>query len=288
MQKKTAKKSGFVVLIGRSNSGKSTLLNTLVGTKISATSFKPQMTRNIIHGVLNTKMGQAVFLDTPGMFKQGKDFLSAKLINRVRESLSGADIVIYVTDPSKQIGDEEKAVYGMIRHLPIPKFLVINKCDLHPRYKRYQEDYERMGKDFDDVFILSAEKNRHIQPLKDKIMEVLPEGEPFYPEEQLTNVDRFFWVEEIIREKIFSTLEKEVPYSITVKVDNIEEKPEITVITARILTEVDRHKKIIIGRDGRKIKEIGQMARRELEQALNKKVFLELEVEKDTHWVERV
>jgi len=298
-------KSGFVAIIGRSNVGKSTLLNTIVGTKISATSFRAQMTRNEIHGVLNMPEGQAVFMDTPGVFKDSKDMLSAKLTNKVKNILEQQiDVLIYVVDPSREIGNEERTILGMIRNLEMPKILVINKCDLHKTEKPFLESYLALNKEFDFVFELSALRASHIQPLKQKVMDLLPEGELMYPENQLTNIDNYFWIAEIIREKIFSVFDKEVPYAISVEVDNVEEKPfgkatlglssgrrqgkDMFVITARILTDRERYKKIIIGRDGQKIKEIGKMARRELEQALNKKVYLELEVELDEHWVERV
>ena len=281
-------KSGFVVIVGRSNVGKSTLLNTLVGTKIAATSFRAQMTRHAIHGVMNLPAGQAVFVDTPGLFKNRKNPLSAKLLNKVKESLEGVNVIIYVVDPTREIGDEEKSIYGMIRHLDTPKILVINKSDLPEKDRRHQDEYENWGKEFDTVFRLSALRARHIQPLRDKVMELLPAGEPVYPPEQLTNIDHYFWIAEIIREKVYSVFDKEVPYSINVEVDKMEEKKAITVISARILTNEERYKKIIIGQSGRKIKEIGQLARRELEQATNQKIYLELEVEVDKHWVERI
>ena len=281
-------KSGFVVIVGRSNVGKSTLLNTLVGTKIAATSFRAQMTRHAIHGVMNLPAGQAVFVDTPGLFKNRKNPLSAKLLNKVKESLEGVNVIIYVVDPTREIGDEEKSIYGMIRHLDTPKILVINKSDLPEKDRRHQDEYENWGKEFDTVFHLSALRARHIQPLRDKVMELLPAGEPVYPPEQLTNIDHYFWIAEIIREKVYSVFDKEVPYSINVEVDKMEEKKAITVISARILTNEERYKKIIIGQSGRKIKEIGQLARRELEQATNQKIYLELEVEVDKHWVERI
>ena len=281
-------KSGLVVLIGRSNVGKSTLLNTLVGTKIAATSFRAQLTRHIIHGVMNTPEGQAVFVDTPGMFKHKKSQLTGKLTEKVKSSLSDIDVLVYVVDPSKDIGVEERSVYGMIRHLSMPKILVLNKSDLAPNVRKYGELYAAWEKDFDAVLSVSALKASHITPLKEKVMEFLPEGEAMYPEDQLTNVDNYFWVAEIIREKAFSVFDKEVPYSLTVDVASIEEKPNIFVISANILTNEDRYKRIIIGKGGNKLKEIGQMARKELEQALNKKVFLELEVEVDKHWVERI
>ncbi len=285
-------KSGFVALIGRSNVGKSTLLNTLVGTKISATSFRPQMTRHIIHGALNGPEGQAIFVDTPGLLKERKSRLTAKLQHKVEEALQEIDVIIYVVDPSRDIGAEERSIFGMIRHIRIPKILVINKSDLQKSERVYQEAYEAWSKDFDSVFLLSALKARHIQPLKAKVFELLKEGEPFYLDEQLTNIDNYFWIAEIIREKVFSVFDKELPYTMNVEIDNIEEKFQekepITVIQGRILTNQERFKKFIIGKDGNKIKEIGIMARREIEASINRKVFLELEVEVDPHWVERI
>ncbi len=281
-------KSGFVVLVGRSNVGKSTLMNTLVGTKIAATSFRAQMTRQLIHGVMNAADGQAVFIDTPGVFKDRKNPLTAKLTNKVKEALEGVNLIIYVVDPTREIGDEEKATFGMIRHLDIPKILVINKSDLPAEERKHQEEYEDWAEDFDAVFRLSALRASHIQPLREKVMEFMPEGEAVYEEGQLTNLHHYFWIAEIIREKIFSVFEKEIPYSISVEVDDVEEKKDITVIKARILTNQERYKRIIIGQKGRKIKEIGQMARKELEQAINQKVYLELEVFVDKHWIERV
>ncbi len=281
-------KSGFVVLVGRSNVGKSTLLNTLVGTKIAATSFRAQMTRHIIHGVMNTPHGQAIFVDTPGVFKDRKNPLTAKLTNKVHEALQDIDVIVYVVDPTREIGQEERAVYGMIRHVEKPKILVINKSDLSRSERAFQADYEFWGNDFDAVLPVSALRASHVQPLRDKVIELLPEGEPLYPEDQLTNVDHHFWISEIIREKTFSIFDKEVPYSISVEVDSVEEKPDLFVISARILTNEERYKRMIIGARGSKIKEIGQMARKELEQATNKKVFLELDVGVDVHWVERV
>ena len=285
-------KSGFVAIIGRSNVGKSTLLNTLVGTKIAATSFRAQMTRHLIHGVMNIPgnkthdAGQAVFVDTPGFFRDKKSSLTSKLIGKINESLEGIDLIVYVVDPSREIGDEERGLYGMIRHLDIPKILVMNKSDLSPEERKHHKEYSSWGMDFEAVFSLSALRGSHVQPLRDKVIELLPEGEELYLEGQLTNVTEDFFVEELIREKAFSVLDKEVPYSLTVHVDSIEEKEGIFVIKARILTDEERYKRIIIGKKGYKIKEIGQMARKELEQALNKKVFLELEVEVDQHWVQ--
>ena len=281
-------KSGFVTLVGRSNVGKSALLNTLVGTKIAAVTDKPQTTRNIIHGVLNTAQGQAVFVDTPGVFKDKGNPLSGKLIQRAREALQGINIIIYVADPTKSLGAEERATLAMIRNLDLPKLLVINKSDLPAKEKIYLDDYLALGGEFTEIFELSALQNRDVQPLRDKVFELLPEGEPTYPPTQLTNMDEKFWIAELIREKIFKALRQEVPYTTHVEVTDIEEKPDVFVINATVYTYDSRYKKMIIGADGRSIKEIGIAARKELEAALNKKIFLQLEVETDRRWEERI
>lgn len=279
-------KSGIITLVGRSNVGKSTLLNTLVGTKIAAVTHRPQTTRNIIHGVLNTPQGQAVFVDTPGIFKE-KSPLASQLTQRVHEAVKDIDMVIYVVDPNKALGVEERSTLALIRHLEIPKLLVINKSDLPKEEKEYLDDYKNLADEFTAVFELSALLNRHIQPLQEKVMELLPVGEPLYPADQKTNIDPEFWVAEIIREKIFLALRKEVPYTTHVEVTQIEDKKDMFVIKANVFTSNSKYKKMIIGARGRALKEIGIAARKELETALNKKVYLELEVEADKHWAER-
>lgn len=281
-------KSGLITLVGRSNVGKSTLLNTVIGTKIAAVTDKPQTTRNVIHGVLNRPEGQAVFIDTPGIFKEHHNHLSSQLTESVHEAVKDIDVVIYIADPTKPIGPEERAVLSLVRKLEIPKIMVINKSDLSEKEKEFLDDYKALSEDFLATFELSAIKNRHIQPLVEKVFELLPEGEPLYPPDQLTNVDRNFWISEIIREKIFLALRKEVPYSTHVEVESIDEKPDIIVIKANVLTYDRKYKEMIIGKGGRAIKEIGIAARKEIEQATNKKVYLELEVETDKHWMERV
>ena len=282
-------KSGFVVFLGRSNVGKSTLLNTIVGTKIASVTNKPQTTRNIIHGIVHDERGQIVFVDTPGILKEQHSVLSGKLVERVKESLQDIDCVVYVTDPSREIGPEERFTMALIRSVTIPKIFVINKIDLPNAERKYIDDYRYLAEEerFDTVIELSALKSRHIAPLKDAVFAAIPEipaDQLPYPEGQLTNMNEKFWVAEIVREKIFLATEKEVPYSVTVEVDEIEDKEEVMVITGRIITTADRYKKMIIGRGGRKIKEVGQMARKELEQAINKKIYLELEVETNPKW----
>ena len=281
-------KSGFVVLIGRSNVGKSTLMNTLVGTKIAAVTHKPQTTRQAIHGVLTRPEGQIVFVDTPGVFKDAGGALTKALTKTVEDSLIGIDAILYVADPTRGLGPEERATLAMIRKLVQPKLLVINKSDMPEREKPFVEDYRALAEQFTGVFELSALKARHIEPLIERLYALLPEGEPAYPEGQKTDLTEYVWVAEIIREKIFLATEQEVPYSTQVEVDAMEEKNERLVITARILTTETRCKKMLIGHGGQKIKEIGIAARRELEAATNKKVYLDLQVAVDPHWVRRL
>jgi GTPase len=285
---KLKKKSGIVTLIGRTNVGKSTLLNTLVGTKIAAVTHKPQTTRVNLHGVLNRPQGQAVFIDTPGVFKYKKNWLGDTIEENVEDALREIDAVVYVVDPTTGIGAEERSILARLRKLEGPKIMVINKSDLSPKQKPYLEDYLALKDEFIEVIQISALRARHIEPLIEKLFAVLPNGEPLYPPEQVTNVDKETWVAEIIREKVFLALRKEVPYAVNVEVDDIEDKEKIFLIKARVLTAEKRYKEMIIGARGRAIKEIGIAARKELEQALGKKIFLELEVEADRHWMERI
>lgn len=280
--------SGCVAIVGRSNVGKSTLLNTLIGKKVAATSFRPQMTRHAIHGVMNAPGGQAVFVDTPGLLQERGSALTGKLLGRIRETLTDVDLILYVVDATREIGSEERAMFALVRALTIPKMLILNKSDLPQKDRPFEEDYRLLGEGMNAVFLLSALKKQDVQPLRDAVIALLPEGEPLYGEDQITNVNKEFWVAEMIREKVFMFLYKEVPYSATVEVESIKEKKEMFVIQARILTTADRYKRMIIGKKGQMIKEIGQSARRELETALNKKVFLDLTVDVDPHWVERI
>lgn len=280
-------KSGLVTLIGRSNVGKSTLLNTVIGTKVAAVTHKPQTTRAIIHGVLNRPEGQVVFVDTPGVFKEKRNALSGKLMGRVEEALHDIDLIVYVVDPTKSIGTEERYALSLIRRLEIPKILIINKSDLPEKEKEFIEDYRDLSPNFTATFELSALKARHVEPFIDKVLELLPVGEPLYPPHQFTNIDNKFWAAEVIREKILLALRQEVPYTVHVEVNDVEEKGEMLVMHATIFTLDSRYKRMIIGARGRALKEIGIAARKELEVALNKKVFLDLEVETDSHWVTR-
>ncbi len=269
-------KTGFAVLIGRSNTGKSTLLNALVGSKISIVTPKPQTTREVIHGILHDPEGQIVFIDTPGIFEKSHSQLTKELNAKAKESLAGVDAILYVADPSRAIGNEERIVLRMIEPLKIPKILVINKIDLKPTFL---DEYKELTDRFNDYIEVSAKTGKNLKTLKTKILDILPEGEPVYPEFQITNLEHKTWLEELIREKIYIQMSQELPYTTNVEVENEEEKKnKILYIKAVIYTDTPNHRKMLIGKGGQKIKEIGSVARKELEQILGRKIYLELEV----------
>lgn len=280
-------RSGFVVLIGRSNVGKSTLLNALVGTKIAITTPKPQTTRMPIRGIVTEARGQAVFVDTPGIFAKKFNQLTARLNMIVRESLDDVDLILYVVDPTRAIGKEEETILRLIKQAKKPKILVINKIDEPDKY--FLDEYTALQDQFDDLIQISALRSKNLKELKTKIFELLPEGEPTYPAGQLTDLETRAWVEELIREKIFLAMHEEIPYTVALRVEEMDKRKnkkgqEIIYIKASVLTTSDRYKKMLIGAGARQIREIGQAARRELEGAMNGSVFLDLEVVVESRW----
>lgn len=261
------------------------MLNALVGSKIAITTPKPQTTRKPVTGILTSSEGQIVFVDTPGIFKDTKDALSKTLLQFVKNSLRDIEVVVYVTDPTRSIGVEEKFALSMLEKIEKPKILVINKSDLIGA--EYLESMRALSDRFDKTIELSALHGDNVNLLKDAIFEYLPEGEAYYPEGQLTNMPTEEWIAELIREKLFLRLRQEVPYSVHVIVDEVTRREnEILYIAARILTSDDRYKRMIIGSKGHGVKEIGQSTRRELEAVMNTPVYLDLNVEVDPHWVE--
>jgi len=283
-------KSGFAVMIGRSNVGKSTLLNALVGTKVAITTPKPQTTRQPVQGVVTAEEGQAVFVDTPGIMQKARDPLTKKLLEYAEDSLKDIDVIMYVVDPTRPVGNEEKQAMKMIEAIDKPKLYVINKMDAKSA-KRNLDTYRLLAErnEFTDIIEVSAKRGGNLDRLKRWIFEKLPEGEELYPDFQVTNMSKERQLAEIIREKLFLRLRKEVPYSVHVKVEEIDlRKDGMLYVKATIFTNAERYKSMIIGKGGRGIKEIGQSTRKELETITDGKVFLDLSVAVDRHWVEKM
>ncbi len=285
-------KSGVVAMIGRPNVGKSTLLNNLLGHKVSITSPKPQTTRFTIQAVFEDERGQIVFMDTPGVFAKVEDAMSRKINPTAEQTLAEhIDLILYVVDHTRERSTEENKALGIVRKSTVPKLLVINKCDVKKPTHIIQ--YKFMEDEFNETIEISALTHKNLNVLMDKIFEYLPEGTALVDTSTTVqpglNLDSKTFVSEIIREKAFLFLRKEVPYSLTTVVDELAERDNGTLyIRARILTSEDRYKSMIVGAGGRMIKEISMAARKELEAAANKKVFVELTVETDPHWMEYI
>jgi len=285
-------KIGKVLLVGRANVGKSTFVNNVIGQKVAITSPKPQTTRFSIRALYEEERGKIIFVDTPGIVGKAKDYLSKRINEKTLQILNeSVDLVLYMVDATRKRDFEESKVLGLVRKINRPKILVINKID--DQGKSFLPQYKFLEEEFKDVFQISAINNMHIKPLLDKIFEYLPEknidSEELPPDlvYPIINLDSKIFLGELIREKIFLMMGEEIPYTTTVIVDNIlERKNGVTYIKARILTTNDRYKGMLIGKEGRKIKEIGSYARKEIALAINKKVFLDLNIEVDAHWQE--
>lgn len=285
------KKAGIVCIIGRPNVGKSTLLNTILGHKVSITSPKPQTTRFPIQAVFEDERGQIVFVDTPGIFGKIADPLSRKINPRAEEALGGVDVVAYLVDHTRERDFEENKALGIVRKARVPKIMVINKNDV--KEPTHIVQYKFMQGEFDQVIEISALKNKNIPVLLDAIFSYLPEREMLVDtsaqSQPAINLDSKIFIAEIIREKAFLNLRRELPYRVTAVVDDVMERDKGSLyIKARILTNNERYKPMIIGKGGSMIKEISMAARKELEIATTKKVYLDLTVEIDTHWMEYV
>jgi GTP-binding protein Era len=284
-------KSGFAVLVGRTNVGKSTLLNALVGSKIAIVTPKPQTTRDTYHGIVHRPEGQIVFVDTPGIFKTQPSKLVQNLHHKVRDALEGIDVIVHVVDPTRAIGSEDSRVNDLVDRSVLPKILVINKLDLPDRY--YRDTWMERGPKYASVIEVSALKDKNIDLIIQAIFRLLSVGPAQYPVGQITNVTNEFWIGELIREKLYLQTNQEVPYTASVHVEQVEDRKDkqgkpLVYIKAVVLTIDDRHQRMLIGQHARKIKEIGSAARKELEVAMNKKVFLDLDVLIDDEWMDRL
>lgn len=281
-------KSGYVAIIGRPNSGKSTLLNNLLGHKVSITSPKPQTTRFPIEAVFNDKRGQIIFIDTPGIFAKVEDPVAKKINPRAEGVLKGKpDVIIHLVDHTRDRDVEENIILGLVRRFEASKIMAINKIDI--KKPSYLPHYKFMEHEYDKTVSISGFTKANLNLLIDAIFELLPRGKKIIDDTPrptpVLNMNSQTFIAEIIREKAYLFLRKEVPYTLTTEVDEINERESgVVYIGARIITTADRYKKMIIGEKGRMIKEIGMAVRKELQTATNQKIYVQLTVETNPHW----
>ena len=286
MSRTKAFKSGFVALIGRPNAGKSTLLNRLVGEKIAAVSNKPQTTRHRIKGIVTREDGQIVFVDTPGVHKPGF-LLNRRMMASVHDALLSVDLVVLMRDASVSTGNGDRFVFELVKESKKPSILVLNKTDkmkdkaqLLPLIDLYSSEF-----DFREIIPISALKGDSVDDLLDCITKHLPAGEPLYSEDELTDQPLRLLVAEMVREQILANTGEEIPYVTAVITEKFDESdPNIVRIFCAIFVERPSQKKIIIGKQGQRLKQVGSDARLQIEHLLGKKVFLKLFVKVVKDW----
>lgn len=277
-------KSGFIGLVGRPNVGKSTLLNSIIGRKVAITSNKPQTTRNNIQGIYTDGEYQMVFVDTPGIHKP-KHKLGKVLNKQAFFSINDVDIILFLVDITEKLGPGDKFVIEMFKEIDKPVILILNKIDKLPKEEilikidEYKDLYN-----FDEIVPVSALKRENVSHLIDVLKKYLPDTIKYFDDNTVTNVDVTFMISEYIREKVLELTNEEVPHSTTCIVENIEEDNNAIIINASIIVDRDNLKKIIIGKNGSMIKEIGIRARKDIEELLNKKVYLDLFVKVIPKW----
>lgn len=283
-------KSGFAALIGRTNVGKSTLLNALLEEKVAITSDKPQTTRNTIQGILTGEDYQVVFIDTPGIHKP-KHKLSEIMIESVKKTLTEVDLIIYMVEPDAEVGPGDKYIIEHLISIDTPVILVINKIDTvpHETVDKTIENFKAQY-NFKDILPISALKNKNIDLLKHTIVSYMPEGPQYFPSDYITDRPEKFLVSEIIREKILNYLEDEVPHGVYVEVNSmkVREDKDILDIEAFIFCEKESHKAIIIGKNGQMLRKIGSSARTELESLFGQKIYLDLWVKVKKGWRDNI
>ena len=280
-------RSGFVALAGRPNAGKSTLINSLIGEKVAIVSSKPQTTRSEIRGIYTDEECQIIFTDTPGIHKP-KFRLESRMNKEAADVIQGVDLIYLVVDASVPYAKGDEFVLNMVKNTGLPVFLVLNKMDkMKPEkivkvIQQWQERYE-----FAEYFPLSAKFGRSFEDLIKTTSKYLPEGDLLYPAEMTSDGAENFRIAELIREKILTQTEDEVPHAAAVLIENKEFKKDKVYIQAMILVERDSQKGIMIGKQGQMLKKIGSLAREDIEKLLGKKVFLELFVRVESEWRSR-
>ncbi|MBP8829120.1 MAG: GTPase Era [Desulfobacter sp.] len=278
-------RSGFVGIIGAPNAGKSTLLNQVLGQKISITSKKPQTTRDRILGVVNRPHSQIVFLDTPGIHKS-TTLLNQRIVAQAIQAMDDVDLILFMVDAASRNYASEKMIVKQFETVRKPVILALNKIDLAKKAAVYEqvETFRDMYA-FETIVPVSARENIQMDLLLDELESRLPQGPPLYPEETFTDVSEKYMVSEIIREKVFRLTGMEIPYSSAVTVDSFEVEKKLIVIHASIHLVRDSQKGIVIGKNGSMLKRIGSIARKDIEQMLGSKVLLKLFVKVTPDWV---
>ncbi|WP_321477452.1 GTPase Era [uncultured Paludibaculum sp.] len=280
-------RSGFVSILGRPNAGKSTLLNALLGTKLSIVADKPQTTRTTVQGVLTLPEAQIVFVDTPGIHDADTVF-NRRMMQSISEALEERDLLLYLIDSTRHPGAEDEKSLELIKDTATKVFAVFNKIDLIEKKNDLLPVIEQYSKwrEFTEYFPISAETGEGLEALKKAILEQMPSGPAYYPEDYITDQPERFMAAEIVREKILLTTRQEVPHSVAVVVDEWKEEGRLTRISATIHVERPGQKAIILGARGALMKEIGTEARLEIEKLLERKVFLSLFVKVSPKWRE--
>lgn len=278
-------KSGFITIIGRPNVGKSTLLNSIMGEKLSIVSCKPQTTRNSIQTILTRDDFQLIFVDTPGIHKP-KHKLGNYMVKTAESSLKDVDLILFLITPDVEMGKGDAYILEQLKKENIPVFLVVNKIDENPREKVAQtlKNYSEIF-DFAELIPISALKQKNVEELIELMVKYMPEGPQYYPEDMITDRQEKFVVSEIIREKALRLLSKEVPHGIAVDILSMKKNSKgLYNIEATILCEKESHKGIIIGKKGTMLKKISTYAREDIEKFLDSKVYLEVWVKVKKEW----
>lgn len=281
-------RSGFVSVIGRPNAGKSTLLNHLIGQKVLIMSDKPQTTRNRIQCILTEERGQIVFLDTPGIHKP-KHKLGEYMVGQAKESIREVDLILYMVDLTVDFGPGEAYIIEMLKQTKTPCILVLNKVDLLTAKEVLIHKIQQYAAlfDFKAIVSISAETGENADELLNVIFAQLPPGPMYYPEDEVTDQPERFIMAELIREKVLQLTQDEIPHSIAVVIEEVENKKTLVKVRAIIVVERESQKGIVIGAGGKRLKEISSLARLDIEALLGSKVFLEVWVKVKKDWRNR-
>ena len=281
-------KSGTVAVIGKANAGKSTLVNVLVGEKVAITSPKPQTTRDRILGVLNLEEGQIVFADTPGIYKQRNEL--TEIMTRTTENTSKeVDVILFVHDGHAGVSESDVGLMKKYASMSLPMLVAYTKIDIMPE-ERIPEDVKKLYEAgiTADVYPVSARKGKNLKGLEEAILALLPEGEPLFPQDVVSDKSERFMISEIMREKILLKYDREIPHGVAITVNEFREREDgVVEVNLDIVCEKRNHKAILIGKQGKALKEAASFARQDMEKFLGKKVFLTTYVKVREDWRDR-